>query len=94
MMDSARLSKSVYCIRRVNASGVVTLLAGSPHQEQGYVNGAGSAAGFFASRGLTLDEDDIVLVCDSGNNFIHTVTESRVVTTVAGYSGARWRTQT
>ena len=80
----ARAEEDNSCIRRVDTAGVVTLLAGSLHQEKGYVDGTGSTARFFAPCGLTLDEDDNVLVCDAGNNCIRKVTASGVVTTVAG----------
>jgi serine/threonine-protein kinase len=69
-------------IRRVTPMGVVTTLAGSGTGTFG--DGTGSAASFFRPFGVALDGAGKVYVADFSNNRIRQVTQTGVVTTLAG----------
>lgn len=72
-----------HTIRRVTAAGVVTTLAGSAGV-RGSADGTGSGASFNLPSGIAVDANGLVWVADTGNDLIRTVTQSGVVTTVAG----------
>jgi len=67
----------------VIATKVVTTLAGST--SGGYFNGTGTAAGFIAPIGITVDAAGNVYVADTNDNVVRKiVTSTGVVTTLAG----------
>ena len=69
-------------IRRINASGYVTTVAGSPNQA-GYNNGDIRNALFNQPMGIAVADDGTIFVADSGNHLIRVI-ESRQVRTLAG----------
>jgi sugar lactone lactonase YvrE len=73
-------------IRTVTAQGMVTTLAGLAGQT-GSTDGTGSTARFNAPAGLAIDRNGTLYVADSGNHTIRMVTQTGVVTTVAGRAG-------
>lgn len=72
-------------VRRVDAGGNVTTLAGSI--TAGSTDGTGAAAGFRQPSGIALETGGSLLVADTGNGTIRRVTMAGVVTTVAGTAG-------
>lgn len=71
-----------YAVKRVNADGTVTLLAGSA-TESAYLDGQGAAARFRNPQGLTVHSTGILYVADAGFTGIRRVTPAGEVTTVA-----------
>ena len=69
-------------IRKITPGAVVTTLAGNVNQ--GYKNGQGNAAMFFAPSGTAVDASGNVYVADVGNNVIRKVTPNGLVTTFVG----------
>lgn len=74
-------------VREINATGVISLFAGSPGTS-GSADGPGSSASFSGSGQMAFDPAGNLFVVDSGNNAIRRITPAGVVTTVAGLPGA------
>ncbi len=72
-------------IRKIDAAGVVTTLAGSG--APGSANGSGTAASFNTPTGIGVDAASNVFVADKGNNLIREIAPDGTVKTLAG-SGA------
>lgn len=72
-------------IRKISPEGDVTTLAGSGNE--GFADGAGTAAHFADPEGVAVDRNGNVYVADRGNHRIRKITSAGVVTTLAG-SGA------
>jgi uncharacterized protein YjiK len=70
-------------IRKITSAGVVTTLAGGAGSK-GHIDGAGTAARFYAPYGLSADTAGNVYVADTGNDTIRKITSAGVVTTLAG----------
>jgi len=70
-------------VRRISASGAVTTIAGTPGQT-GTADGTGAAAEFNNPVSLAVDKTGIIYLVDAGANTIRRITQSGVVTTLAG----------
>lgn len=73
-------------IKKVNASGVSTVFAGSG--VAGNTDGTGVAATFDSPRSIVIDSSDNLYVVDSGNHNVRKITSAGVVTTFAGSNAA------
>ncbi len=70
-------------IRKVTPAGLVYTFAGSV---QGFADGPGTTALFYAPAGITIDAADNLYVADTYNNRIRKITPQAFVTTIAGNS--------
>ena len=74
-------------IRKITPAGVVSTLAGTP-ELKGHTDGAGSIAQFNFPYGVTVDSaDNTLVVADTYNNTIRKISQTNVVSTVAGAPG-------
>jgi ELWxxDGT repeat protein len=71
-----------HSIRKINASGFVTTLAGG--LSWGKLDGTGTNAQFYLPYGVAVDINGTVYVADTSNHLIRKITSSGNVTTVAG----------
>ncbi len=69
-------------IRKVTPAGAVTTLAGT--NSPGFADGSGTEARLYNPSGVAVDGAGNVVVADSGNSRIRTVTPAGAVTTLAG----------
>jgi DNA-binding beta-propeller fold protein YncE len=68
-------------IRKITPQGIVTTFAGG---NEGFADGAGSAASFNTPSGLAIDSSGILYVADTANNRIRKVSPAGEVSTLAG----------
>jgi hypothetical protein len=84
--DGALLLTDDYVrVRRVDANGIVTTLAGGA--TKGFADGAGTEARFHGATGLAVDAQSNVFVVESSGR-IRRINPAGVVTTLAGSSNA------
>ncbi|MEO8405308.1 MAG: hypothetical protein ABI480_11955, partial [Chitinophagaceae bacterium] len=69
-------------IRKINAAGIVSTIAGTDHP--GFQDGTGSNGWLAFPAGMTLDKNGNLFVVDRGNYAVRKITPAGVVTTVAG----------
>ena len=80
--------KNNHRIRKITPSGDVTTLAGSG--TAAYTDGASVAASFNGPTSVAVDMIGNVYVADTGNNCIRMVTQTGIVTTLAGSTAAAY----
>ncbi len=73
-------------VRKINTSGTVSTLAGSP-TVIGRADGTGAAAQFFYAGGIAVTGAGLVYVADTGNHTLRAITAAGVVSTLAGATG-------
>lgn len=77
---------AAHSIRKVTPDGIVSTLAGDP-RAFGNIDGKGSSANFMWTMGLATDNANNIYVTDMAAQTIRKVTQSGVVSTVAGPNG-------
>jgi sugar lactone lactonase YvrE len=75
-----------HTVRRIDAGGQVTTVAGTPGV-CGSANGRGGAAQFCSPQDVEVDEWDNVYVVDTGNSTVRMIKPGGEVTTLAGQAG-------
>ncbi|HEX8163461.1 MAG TPA: NHL repeat-containing protein [Pyrinomonadaceae bacterium] len=75
-------------IRKINAQGFVTTLAGGA---EGYADGAGASASFSTPSALAIDGGGNLYVADTGNNRIRKIAPDGTASSVAGSGSAGFR---
>ena len=80
-------------IREVNASGIITTVAGNNGLGNGYSGDGGQAtnAQVYAAAAVTVDNQGNFYFADEGNNVIRKVDSSGIITTFAGSNGIGWK---
>lgn len=81
-----------HCVRRVDASGIITTFAGNGSRGYSGDNGPANAAQLNTPEGLCVSPAGDVYICDYADNRIRKVDASGIITTIAGnghqgYSG-------
>jgi streptogramin lyase len=79
---------SNHCIRRIDADGTVSTVAGVAGSK-GHVDGKGAAAKFNNPRGVSCAADGSVWVGDMSNDCIRRIAADGTVSTVAGVAGLK-----
>ena len=75
---------SINQVRRINAAGIVTTIAGSDSAGYSGDNGPAVMARLNTPHGIAADWHGNVFIADAGNNCIRKVSASGIITTVAG----------
>lgn len=78
--------RTLNVIVKITPEGVLTVLAGMPHQ-WGYADGKGKDARFGGPCGVAVDGEGNVFVADTGTNTIRRITPDGTVTTIGGKFG-------
>lgn len=71
-------------IRRVDASGTITTVAGTSRKDFGGDGGPATAGVIQLPRGVAATPDGVILIPDSGNNRVRRIALDGTITTVAG----------
>lgn len=76
-------------IRKVSADGTITTIAGTGASGFSGDGGPATAATFSALKGIAIDSDGNIFICDAGNNVIRKVTAADgKIQTIAGTPGS------
>lgn len=75
-------------IRKVDASGVITTVAGTGTAGYSGDGGAATAAKLYHTAGVAVDNAGNVFIADSWNNVVRKVNSSGIITTIAGTGAA------
>ncbi len=78
----------INCVRKIDASGLVTTIAGNGTSGYSGDSAAATNAQLNTPRGIAADWHGNVYIADAGNNCIRKVSASGVITTVAGTGAA------
>ena len=79
-----------YRIRKVNASGIITTVAGNGSKSYSGDGGAATNASVNAPQGLALDATGNLFIADTSNNRIRKLDTNGIITTVAGNGTASY----
>ncbi|HUI46112.1 MAG TPA: hypothetical protein VL122_09055, partial [Nitrospirota bacterium] len=77
-------------VRRIDANGIVTTIAGEASNKPGYYGDGGPAtkASLNNPTGVAVDANGLVYIADSGNNCVRMVDAKGTITTIAGNGNA------
>jgi sugar lactone lactonase YvrE len=78
------VDNSNHCIRKVNATGIITRFAGTGVMGFSGDGGLAISAQLHYPEGVAVDGSGNVFVCDAGNERVRKVDASGIITTVAG----------
>ena len=71
-------------IRKVNAEGIITTIAGLADEGFSGDEGPATSAELDSPSGVAVDEEGHILIADTGNNRIRQIDPDGVITTLAG----------
>lgn len=77
-----------YCIRKVNASGIISTIAGNGSPGYGGDGGPAASAKFGQLTDIALDGAGNLYICDGTNYRVRKINTSGVITTIAGNGSA------
>jgi len=75
-------------IRKVDAAGIITTIAGNDTLGFSGDNGPATAAKLYEPFGINFDNSGNLYVADFGNNIVRKITPSGIISTVAGHAGS------
>lgn len=79
-----------FVIRKINAAGIISTIAGNSTSGYSGDGGAATAAQMGSPRGITIDRIGNIYFTDGGNNCVRKINTSGIISTVAGIGSSTY----